>query len=82
MNINLTEMAKSMFDRFNTTSSQYPPNYNGTKEEIIEVNGRKYIKREQVIKKSDDNLNVIFIIFKFFFSKFFFSKFFFSKFFL
>jgi hypothetical protein len=52
------EMAKSMFERFNTTSSQYPPNYNGTKEEIIEVDGKKYIKKERVVKKSGDNLNI------------------------
>jgi hypothetical protein len=64
-------MAKSMFERFNTTSSQYPPNYNGTKEEIIEVDGKKYIKKERVVKKSGDNLNVIFIIFSFFNSKYF-----------
>jgi len=53
-------MTRGMFERVNNTSSQYPSNYNGTKEEIITVDGRQYIKREHVIKKSEDNLNVCF----------------------
>jgi len=52
------DMAKNMFQRFNTSSTQYPDNYNGTKEEIITVEGKKYIKKEHVIKKSDNNLNI------------------------
>ncbi|CAG2116324.1 unnamed protein product [Medioppia subpectinata] len=52
------EMSRSMFERFNSTSSQYPPNYNGTKEEIITIDGKQYVKKEHVIKKSGDNLNI------------------------
>lgn len=52
------DMAKNMFQRFNTSNTQYPDNYNGTKEEIITVDGRKYIKKEHVVKKSDNNLNI------------------------
>jgi len=52
------EMARNMYQRFNNTSSQYPANYNGTKEEIITVEGRQYIKKEHVIKKSENNINI------------------------
>ncbi|CAG2164362.1 unnamed protein product [Oppiella nova] len=52
------DMSRNMFERFNQTSSQYPANYNGTKEEIVTIDGKQYIKKEHVIKKSDDNLNI------------------------
>jgi len=52
------DMTRSMFERFNATSSLYPANYNGTKEEIVTIDGKQYIKKEHVIKKSDDGLNI------------------------
>ncbi|XP_054164217.1 uncharacterized protein LOC128961918 [Oppia nitens] len=52
------EMSRRMFERFNATTSQYPDNYNGTKEEIVTIDGKQYVKKEHVIKKSDDNLNI------------------------
>lgn len=52
-------MSRNMFEKFNSTATQYPPNYNGTKEEIVTIDGKKYLKKVHVIKKSDDNLNVL-----------------------
>ena len=51
-------MSRGMFERFNSTSAQYPNNYNGTKEEVVTIEGRQFLKKEHVIKKADGNLNV------------------------
>jgi hypothetical protein len=52
------DMSRNMFERFNSTTNQYPPNYNGTKEEVVTINGRQFRKKEHVIKKTGDNLNI------------------------
>jgi hypothetical protein len=49
------DMAKNMGERFNNASSEYPANYNGTKEDIVTIDGKQYIKKVHVVKKSNNN---------------------------
>lgn len=51
-------MTSQMHRTFNHTTSQYPNNYNGTKEEIVTINGKQYVKKEHVIKKQTDDTSV------------------------
>lgn len=52
------DMAKNMANRFHNASSEYPANYNGTKEEVVSIDGKQYIKKVHVIKKFNDNTQI------------------------
>lgn len=52
------EMTRSMTERFNNATAEYPANYNGTKEEVITIDGKQYIKKTNVIKKTNENTAV------------------------
>lgn len=53
-----TEMARRMYDGFQNVSSNYPSNFNNTEEEIVTIDGKQYIKRRKILKKTGENTAV------------------------
>lgn len=41
-------------------AQKYPPNINTTKEEIVEINGKKFVKSTEVYKHTGENDTMIF----------------------
>lgn len=45
-------------------ATRYPPNYNGTNEEIVTIGGKRFLKKDTVLNKKDHGMTVSYTWFR------------------